>query len=298
MPCRNRAPISISWFWASPHSSEATVNTARPVRNMWRRPIRSPSRPARSSSPPKAIRYAFTTQARLDCEKPRSLWIEGSATVTIVPSRMIMSIPAQSTTSARQRVSRVDAAVSLMLVPSWIAVTRERTVSNRSVRNDLLRHGRWRSRRAPPRRFLALGRSRQPAADEPVEAVEERTALALGQRGQHVGVGQRDDRVGGSDDALSLLRDGDDPCAPVAAREPPLGEPVALQRVERHDHRRLVERALLGDLALRQLAGQRPREHAVRARRDAELGEPRGQLGGQRIAGPRQQEGEVGLGFR
>jgi hypothetical protein len=39
----------------------------------------------------------LTTQARLDCEKPRSSWIDGSATFTIVPSRMIISIPAQRT---------------------------------------------------------------------------------------------------------------------------------------------------------------------------------------------------------
>ena len=33
----------------------------------------------------------------VDCEKPRSSWIDGSATFTIVPSRMIISIPVQST---------------------------------------------------------------------------------------------------------------------------------------------------------------------------------------------------------
>ena len=45
----------------------------------------------------------MTTQARLDCEKPRSLWIDGRATFTIVWSRMIMRKPVQSTTSAIQR---------------------------------------------------------------------------------------------------------------------------------------------------------------------------------------------------
>src|SRR5215207_9711936 len=140
--------------------------------------------------------------------------------------------------------------------------SRERTVSDRPVRNDLLRHDGTRPRGAAARRLLALRWSRQPAADEPVEAVEERLALALR---------QRDDRVGGRDDALALLGDGDDAGAAVAARQPALGEAVALERVERHDHRRLVERALLGDLALRQLARQRAREDAVRARGDAEL---------------------------
>src|SRR5262249_21677988 len=55
------------------------------------------------SRPPNAIRYALTTQARFDCEKCRSLWIDGSATFTMVWSRMIIRKPAQSTTSATQR---------------------------------------------------------------------------------------------------------------------------------------------------------------------------------------------------
>ena len=56
VPCRNRAATSISLFAASPHSREATVKTARPLRNTFRRPARSPSLPASSSSPAKAIR--------------------------------------------------------------------------------------------------------------------------------------------------------------------------------------------------------------------------------------------------
>jgi hypothetical protein len=56
MPCANRAPISISWLWASPHTIEATVNRASPARKTLRRPARSPSRPANNSRPPKAIR--------------------------------------------------------------------------------------------------------------------------------------------------------------------------------------------------------------------------------------------------
>ena len=97
MPCTNRAATSISWLCARPHSSEATVNTPSPARNTRRRPIRSPSRPASSSSPPNAIRYAFTTHARLDCEKPRSSCIEGSATFTTVTSSTIISTPVHST---------------------------------------------------------------------------------------------------------------------------------------------------------------------------------------------------------
>ena len=55
-PCRKRAPISIAWLCANPHKSDATVKTASPARKTRRWPIRSPSRPARSSRPPKAIR--------------------------------------------------------------------------------------------------------------------------------------------------------------------------------------------------------------------------------------------------
>jgi hypothetical protein len=55
-PCTKRAPTSTALLPASPHSSEASVKTAIPARNIRRRPIRSPRRPASSSSPPKAIR--------------------------------------------------------------------------------------------------------------------------------------------------------------------------------------------------------------------------------------------------
>ena len=79
------------------------MNTPSPARNTPRRPIRSPSRPASSSRPPNAIRYALTTQARLDEEKPRSRWIEGSATFTTVASSTIISIPTHRTYRASQR---------------------------------------------------------------------------------------------------------------------------------------------------------------------------------------------------
>ncbi len=96
-PCTKRAPINTPWLWAVAHTSDAAVNTASPMRNTRRLPIRSPIRPASRSRPPKAIRYAFTTQARLLCEKPRSSWMEGRATFTIVASSTIMSIPPQRT---------------------------------------------------------------------------------------------------------------------------------------------------------------------------------------------------------
>ena len=54
-PWTKRAPISTPWPGATAHTTEAAVNTARPVRKTLRWPIRSPRRPASSSSPPKAI---------------------------------------------------------------------------------------------------------------------------------------------------------------------------------------------------------------------------------------------------
>ena len=55
-PWTKRAAISIPWPWATAHTSEAPVKTTRPARNTLRCPIRSPSRPDRSSKPPNAIR--------------------------------------------------------------------------------------------------------------------------------------------------------------------------------------------------------------------------------------------------
>ena len=54
-PWTKRAPISRPWLSATRRASDAPVNS-RPERKIRRRPIRSPRRPANSSSPPKAIR--------------------------------------------------------------------------------------------------------------------------------------------------------------------------------------------------------------------------------------------------
>jgi len=75
---------------------------ASPASRIVRRPSRSPSRPASSSSPPNAIRYAFTTQAREVDEKPRSSLIEGSATNSQIGSYAFgdRNVFAQSTEAA------------------------------------------------------------------------------------------------------------------------------------------------------------------------------------------------------
>ncbi len=96
-PCTKRAITSICWFTASPQTADAAVKTASPIRKIRRRPARSPSRPASSNRPPKAIRYALTTHARLEESNPSSLRIAGSATFTIVASRTIISMLPHST---------------------------------------------------------------------------------------------------------------------------------------------------------------------------------------------------------
>ena len=115
-PCTKRAAISIPWLDESPHTAEAAVNTPRPVRNIRRRPTRSPSRPASSSSPPNEIRYPFTTHARRDCEKCRSDWIDGSATFTTVASSTIISMPVHSTYSAIHRLSLVSDVIGILCI--------------------------------------------------------------------------------------------------------------------------------------------------------------------------------------
>ena len=97
-PWSSLAPISSASVEATPQSSDATVNVTRPARNMRRRPRRSPRRPARSSRLPNVTRKALTTHVRLAWLKPRSCWIAGSATFTIVTSRTIISCARQTTT--------------------------------------------------------------------------------------------------------------------------------------------------------------------------------------------------------
>jgi hypothetical protein len=119
-PWMKRAAINHVPLWATPQSSEAAVNNARPARKTRRWPSRSPMRPASRSSPPNAIRYPLTTHARLLWEKPRSSWIVGRATLTTVPSTTIISMPVQSTYRASQRLSFVPAGEVLLATASAV----------------------------------------------------------------------------------------------------------------------------------------------------------------------------------
>src|SRR5437773_7312689 len=94
-PWSARQPISIPELTASPFKSDAVVKIARPTRNSRLRPTRSPARPPSRRKPPKTRVYAFTIHCRLASLSPRSFWIDGSATFTIVASRMTMNCARQ-----------------------------------------------------------------------------------------------------------------------------------------------------------------------------------------------------------
>src|SRR4051812_37827732 len=98
-PCRARAPISAPSLHASPESSEAAVKITSPTTKTRRRPTRSATRPPSRRKPPNISAYALTTHCRFSCEKPRSAWIEGSATFTIAMSRTTMNCTPRSSAS-------------------------------------------------------------------------------------------------------------------------------------------------------------------------------------------------------
>ncbi len=85
-----RATTSAAAAGAAPQAAEAAANSTRPDMNTRRAPIRSPSAPAGRSRAANTIVYASTTHCRALTPPPRSRPIGGSATLTIVASRMTM----------------------------------------------------------------------------------------------------------------------------------------------------------------------------------------------------------------
>jgi len=108
MPCRKRALTRSSCDGAMPQSSDAAVKTVSPARKIRLRPSRSPSLPASSSRLPNVIRKPLTIHVRFDWLKPRSSWIAGRATFTIVTSRTIISCAKQTMASVIQRRRSAD----------------------------------------------------------------------------------------------------------------------------------------------------------------------------------------------
>jgi hypothetical protein len=77
---------------ARPQSSEATANSTIPKANTRRRPRRSASEPAVSTTAASVSAYASTTHCRSVNEDSRSRWISGSAVFTTVMSSRSMTV--------------------------------------------------------------------------------------------------------------------------------------------------------------------------------------------------------------
>ena len=90
-PWTARATTSISWVWAAPPASEATPNRSSAETNTRRCPSRSAARPPSIRKLANVIAYASTTHCRSAEEKFRLDWIEGSATLTMLRSRITMN---------------------------------------------------------------------------------------------------------------------------------------------------------------------------------------------------------------
>ena len=78
---------------AIPHSTEASANQTTPITKTRRRPYRSPSDPATSSSPARVRVYALTTHCRVAMPVPKSRPIAGNAMPTTVASMATMADP-------------------------------------------------------------------------------------------------------------------------------------------------------------------------------------------------------------
>jgi hypothetical protein len=89
-PCTVRAAISSEAFGASAQTAEATVNRARPMLKIRRRPKRSPAAAAVIMPAAKAMLYAVSvhcSDARPTC---RSRCMRGIAVMTTTESRTTM----------------------------------------------------------------------------------------------------------------------------------------------------------------------------------------------------------------
>ncbi len=101
-PCSARKPISSPEVVAMPFRNDAPVKMTSPMRKSRFRPRRSPARPPSSRKPANTSVYALITHCRLASLKPSAVWMWGSATFTIVASRMTMNCARQMITSTTQ----------------------------------------------------------------------------------------------------------------------------------------------------------------------------------------------------
>src|SRR5215211_4822394 len=97
-PWSTRARLRRVGSGASAQSSEAREKIASPAANSLRRPSRSASEPAVSTSAASVSAYASTTHWRSVKLPPRSRRIDGSATLTTVMSRRSMNVATEAAT--------------------------------------------------------------------------------------------------------------------------------------------------------------------------------------------------------
>src|SRR3954452_7727072 len=105
MPWSPRARSSEVADGARPQSSDATVKISTPTMNTSRRPTRSASEPTVSISAESIRAYASTTHCSSVRPAPRSVWMLGSATFTIVMSTSSMNVATHTASSVHQRRS-------------------------------------------------------------------------------------------------------------------------------------------------------------------------------------------------
>src|SRR5437763_2275642 len=97
-PWTARAKTSISWVCAAPPASDASPNRISAETKILRCPRRSAARPPSIRKLANVIAYASTTHCRSAEEKLRLDWIDGSATLTMLRSRITMNCETQQTT--------------------------------------------------------------------------------------------------------------------------------------------------------------------------------------------------------
>src|SRR5215211_180452 len=281
-PCAARETISDPGDHASPLASDAAVKIASPVRNTWRRPARSASRPPSSMSPPVKSRYALTTHCSWPLAKPRSSPMLGSATFTTVASRMTMNCArAMRTRTAQERLVFTRVSTMRRIV---------RTVDTRVKSEHDCVAGADRSGRRGARVDAAVRVQRATADIEPVVASERLEDLrvlrqvALGDRGHDAA------RVGHDHRDLDGVADGERLTEPGILREAVGG------RLGDHVHPEAARIEAAAGLELAEVPKGGGRDHAQRAqvqeralrheRRHAHLLEERGaELGlGQLVA--------------
>src|SRR4051794_41011721 len=121
-PWTARAPISMPPLTAAPPMAEATAKPTRPTMNTHLRPSTSEMRPPSSSNEPNASAYAVTIHWRALSENPRSACAVGSAMVTMVASRTIISWAMPRMARIHQRFEWLEASPDAARVCAFCSV--------------------------------------------------------------------------------------------------------------------------------------------------------------------------------